>query len=203
MCRESECLNCCPINHSGSASSGRLASSKFMQQALNFARSAKEQMGAEVFMLAGWQDERGNIMKAKWVSDICLHNYLINTTLGFRLLGLWLVASRINSIRLELRFGGSGISIWLRHGMVSNHPEPQLQILLTGIQMREEGGITLIRRRCFQKSKQMQAYHGICPLMMRGGLFSLWNWIYHCPNWKKSWGHFWPSLIICLSCTSF
>jgi len=38
----------------------------------------KEQMGVEVFMLAGWQDEMGNIMKVKWVSDICLLDHLFN-----------------------------------------------------------------------------------------------------------------------------
>jgi hypothetical protein len=43
----------------------RLASRKFMNKALEFTRLAKEQMGVEIYMLAGWQDERGQIKKAK------------------------------------------------------------------------------------------------------------------------------------------
>jgi hypothetical protein len=43
----------------------RLASRKFMHEALKFARFSKEQMGVEVFMLAGWLDEKGNVKKAK------------------------------------------------------------------------------------------------------------------------------------------
>jgi hypothetical protein len=36
-----------------------------MHEALKFARFSKEQMGVEVFMLAGWLDEKGNVKKAK------------------------------------------------------------------------------------------------------------------------------------------
>ena len=36
-----------------------------MHEALKFAHFAKEQMGVELFMLTGWQDEKGNIKKAK------------------------------------------------------------------------------------------------------------------------------------------
>ena len=43
----------------------RLASRKFMHNALEFSRLAKEQMGVEIFMLAGWQDDKGQIKKAK------------------------------------------------------------------------------------------------------------------------------------------
>jgi hypothetical protein len=43
----------------------RLASRKFMHSALEFSRLAKEQMGVEIFMLAGWQDDKGQIKKAK------------------------------------------------------------------------------------------------------------------------------------------
>jgi len=36
-----------------------------MHEAFKFAWFLKEQMGVEVFMLAGWQDENGNVKMAK------------------------------------------------------------------------------------------------------------------------------------------
>lgn len=48
----------------------RLASRKFMHEALHFTRFVKEQMGVEIFMLAGWTDEQGKVKKAKYVSGI-------------------------------------------------------------------------------------------------------------------------------------
>ena len=56
---------CLFATHSSHLWTLRLASRKFMNKALEFARLAKEQMGVEIFMLAGWQDEKGQIKKAK------------------------------------------------------------------------------------------------------------------------------------------
>jgi hypothetical protein len=36
-----------------------------MQNALKFARLSKKQMGVEMFILAGWQDETASIKKIK------------------------------------------------------------------------------------------------------------------------------------------
>jgi hypothetical protein len=43
----------------------RIATQKFMSEALNFVKSAKSQMGVEIFLLAGWRDNKGDIKKAK------------------------------------------------------------------------------------------------------------------------------------------
>jgi hypothetical protein len=42
-----------------------MASKKFMHDALQFVQRAKEQMGVEIFMLAGWQDDKREIKKVK------------------------------------------------------------------------------------------------------------------------------------------
>ena len=39
-----------------------------MHDGLEFVGLVKEQMGVEIFMFAGWQDERGNVKKAKQAS---------------------------------------------------------------------------------------------------------------------------------------
>jgi hypothetical protein len=66
-----EWVNLCTFIHlqlmSAASITVRLASRKFMHNALEFSRLAKEQMGVEIFMLAGWQDDKGQIKKAKWV----------------------------------------------------------------------------------------------------------------------------------------
>jgi hypothetical protein len=43
----------------------RLASRKFMHEAIKFAQFAKDQMGVKIFMLAGWKNDTGVTKKAK------------------------------------------------------------------------------------------------------------------------------------------
>jgi len=42
-----------------------LATRRFLHDTQDFVEHVKEQMGAEVFMLAGWQDDKGVIKKIK------------------------------------------------------------------------------------------------------------------------------------------
>jgi hypothetical protein len=39
-----------------------------MHDALQFVKFSKDEMGVEIFMMAGWQDDRGEIKKTKWIS---------------------------------------------------------------------------------------------------------------------------------------
>ena len=43
----------------------RLATQKFMKLVNKFVREVKQQMGVEIFMLAGYRDSKGNLRKSK------------------------------------------------------------------------------------------------------------------------------------------
>ena len=164
-----------------------------MHEALKFARFSKEQMGVEVFMLAGWQDENGNVKMAKWVPDAYAHqpdySYLIFTP-EFRHLDLSAMASRINSAKLAVRFGRSGTNIWMRHGMVSKWSQVKVGDVLTRIQIKQKGSLLLVKTRCLPGKEQMLVCHGICQQIMRDGPFSLWSSTCHFHNWRKFCSHF-------------
>jgi hypothetical protein len=165
-----------------------------MHEALKFARFSKEQMGVEVFMLAGWLDEKGNVKKAKWVPDACacksVRLILSMFTPGFRHLDLSAGASRNNSTKLAAWFGRSGTNIWVRHGMVSKRSQFKAGDVLTRIQIRQKRGLLLMKRRCLPGKQQTLVFHGICQQIMRDGPFSLWSSTCHFHNWRRFYGHF-------------
>jgi hypothetical protein len=93
-----------------------------MHEALKFTQFVKEQMGVEIFMLAGWQDEKGLIKKTKCFMFFFLKGRRFKHSIfsiGSTLLDHLPVASRICSIRWGGMFGKNGILIWGKYGIVS------------------------------------------------------------------------------------
>jgi hypothetical protein len=81
--------------------------------ASRFVKEAKEQMGAEVFILVGYLDEKGKIQKAKWVLRKQIQNHLIYHLIfaGYRRQVPRVEALVMFLGKSEAMFGRNGVNI--------------------------------------------------------------------------------------------
>ena len=61
--------------------SSSLAENKFTDSMIRFMKTASEQMGIELFVLAGYQNTEGAAMKMKYDTFLVFHGNLFNRTL--------------------------------------------------------------------------------------------------------------------------